>query len=133
MVDDRSWDQNWAGLTQDQIWVDATFIQSTAWYLKHDIMIINTTNNDNNPVIIISGNVDNENLACSGATLTIGSKSNQHYQSLLLIEMFHMNTNPGASNKSHETHEATHCNLLEGTSHKINTPLHQYQNTILRK
>ena len=118
LVDDRSWEQNWAGLIQDQIWVDATFIQSTAWYLKHDIMIINTTNNDNNPVIIISGNVDNENLACSGETLPIGSKSNQHYQSLLPIEMFHLNTNPGISHKNQDTHEARHGDPLEGTSHK---------------
>ena len=90
-------------------------------------MIINTTNNDNNPVIIISGNVDNENIACSGATLTIGSKSNQHYQSLLPIEMFRMNTNPGNSHKNQETNKATHGDPLEETSHKINTPLHQDQ------
>ena len=33
----------------------------------------------------------------NGAMLTIGSKSNSHYQSLLPIETFHMNSEPEAT------------------------------------
>ena len=122
VVEDRSWEENWAGMVQDKIWVDATFIQSTAWFLKHDIMIINTTNDDTNPLIIISGNIDNENIACSGASLTIGSKSNQHYQSLLPIETFHMKTDPGISQKNHGKQATKQVDPLEGTSHRLCSP-----------
>ena len=38
----------------------------------------------------ISGNLADENLPCSGAVITLGTKSNSHYQSLLPIEMFHL-------------------------------------------
>ena len=31
-----------------------------------------------------------ENIACDGPIITIGSKSNSHYQSLLTTEMFHL-------------------------------------------
>ena len=47
-------------------------------------------------MIFISGNPNNENIPCNGAMLTIGSKSNSHYQSLLPIEVFHMNSKPEA-------------------------------------
>ena len=96
------WDEYWTRMAQNKVWVDYTFIQSTAWYLKHDIMIINTTNNEDNPIMIISGNLDNETVACPGAMLTIGSKSNSHYQSLLPIEHFHLNSLPGPSNRKQE-------------------------------
>ena len=88
----ENWEQYWARLMQDKVQVDYTFIQSTAWYLKHDIMIVNTTNTDENPVIVISGNIADENMACPGGMLTIGAKSNCHYQSLLPIEIFHLNS-----------------------------------------
>ena len=88
----ENWDQYWERLKQDKVQVDYMFIQSTDWYLQHDIMIVNTTNTDDNPFMVISGNISDETLACPGAMLTIGSKSNSHYQSLLPIEMFHLNS-----------------------------------------
>ena len=90
-INNESWDQYWTKMTQDKVWADYIFIQSTAWFLKHDIMIITTSNNDDNPIITISGNIDDENTPCPYATLTIGCKSNVHYQSLLPIESFHLN------------------------------------------
>lgn len=94
LANNESWDQYWDKMILNKGWADYTFIQATAWYLKHDIMIVNTTNTDANPVMVISGNIDNEHLPSTGAMLTIGSKSNSHFQSLLPIEIFHMNSQP---------------------------------------
>ena len=59
-INNESWNQYWTKMIQDKVWADYIFIQSTAWFLKHDIMIITTSNNDDNPVITISGNIDDE-------------------------------------------------------------------------
>ena len=68
-------------------WVDYIFVQSTAWYLNHDIIIPTTTSTEEHPYITISGNLSNENIGCQGTELTIGSKSGVHYQSLLPSEI----------------------------------------------
>ena len=121
----ESWDEYWARLVQDKVWADYTFIQSTAWYLKHDIMIVNTTNTEENPIIVISGNLNNENEACPGAMITLGSKSNSHFQSLLPIEYFHMNSQQGQSNLIEDTNLTEEVNqerlanqLNSNTEHK---------------
>ena len=41
-----SWDEYWKKIVVPNTWVDHTFIQSSAWFLGKDIMII-TTNSDN--------------------------------------------------------------------------------------
>ena len=64
-------------------WVDYIFVQSTAWFLNHDILIVTTTCTENRPFITISGNLVDENFPCPGTALILGSKSNVHYQSLL--------------------------------------------------
>ena len=66
-------------------WVDYVFVQSTAWFLGHDIIIVTTTSTEDHPFIRISGNLQNENSPCPGIELTIGSLSQVHYQSLLPI------------------------------------------------
>ena len=104
----ENWDKYWTRIVQNEVWADYTFIQLTAWYLNHDIMIVNTTNNDDNPVIVISGNMADQKVACPGAMLTIGSKSNCHYQSLLPIEIFHLNSEP----------EAPQTNMKDNTKEK---------------
>ena len=114
----ENWVQYWARLIQDQVQVDYTFIQSTAWYLKHDIMIVNTTNNDDNPVIIISGNIADETQACPGAMLTIGSKSNSHFQSLLPIEIFHLNSE-ARTQITHADYEGDNNESIEPYLHPI--------------
>ena len=67
-------------------WVDSIFIQFTAWFLQHDIIIVTTSSTEDHPYITISGNLDDERIPCQGIPLTIGTKSNIHYQSLLPIE-----------------------------------------------
>ena len=87
------WDQYWDKMTEDQMWVDYMFIQVTAWFLKLDMWIIDTSCTEANPYIKISGNLENENIVCNGPVITLGSKSNCHFQSLLPVEMFHMKLN----------------------------------------
>ena len=73
-------------------WVDYIFIQSTAWFLGHNIIIVTTTSTENHPFMTISGNLMDENISCPGIELTIGSKSQVHYQSLLPFGVtFHTN------------------------------------------
>ena len=50
IIDQKPWRDYWKIMTRNYEWVDYIFIQSTAWFLKHDIMIITTSNNDKNPV-----------------------------------------------------------------------------------
>ena len=89
-VDKVPWDKYWMSMTKDQAWVDYWFIQATAWYLELDIWITATSSREDSPYIVISGNLDDANIPCNGPVITLGTKSNSHYQSLLPIEMFHL-------------------------------------------
>ena len=84
-LDGRSWKEYWETMIRNYEWVDYIFIQSTAWFLGHDIIIVTTTSTEQNPFITISGNLVDENMPCQGIELTIGSLSQVHYQSLLPI------------------------------------------------
>ena len=53
------WEQYWERMTVDQMWVDYMFIQATAWFLKLDMWIIDTSCTEANPYIRISGNLEN--------------------------------------------------------------------------
>ena len=86
-VDDMPWEKYWEVMLRNYEWVDYIFIQSTAWYLHHDIIIVTTTSTETHPYITISGNLVDEKIPCPGIAITIGSKSNVHYQSLLPIEI----------------------------------------------
>ena len=88
LVSGETWEEYWDKMEEDQMWVDSIFVQATAWYLKLDIWIIDTSCTDSNPYIKVSGNIDDENIPIQGPILTIGSKSNSHFQSLLPIEDF---------------------------------------------
>ena len=82
-IDNLNWFQYWEKMTKQFEWIDYTFIQSTAWFLGHDIIIVTTTGTQDNPYVRISGNMHNEEVPCSGPPLIIGCKSDSHYQSLL--------------------------------------------------
>jgi hypothetical protein len=86
-IDNKTWEEYWMVMIKNYEWVDYIFIQSTAWYLRHDIIIVMTTSSENRPFITISGNITDENIPCPGIALTIGSKSSVHYQSLLPLEI----------------------------------------------
>ena len=78
-----SWDDYWFAMRQNKVWVDYKFIQGTAWYLCHDILIVTTKSMPTNPFIYISGNKENKNIPCTGVPLLIGSQLDWHFQSLL--------------------------------------------------
>ena len=84
------WKKYWASMMKDGAWVDYWFVQATAWYLEIDIWIIATSSREDSPYIVISGNLDDGDKPCNGPIITLGTKSNCHYQSLLPIEMFHL-------------------------------------------
>ena len=96
-VDKKSWEEYWNVMIRNYEWVDYIFIQSTAWFLGHDIIIVTTTSTENNPFLTISGNIIDEAIPCPGTEIIIGSKSQVHFQSLLPI-YFRVGTceiNPG--------------------------------------
>ena len=82
-VDRIPWEDYWFGMNQDKVWVEYKFIQGTAWYLNHDIMLVTTGSTPENPYIYISGNIEDKNKPCSGVPLLIGSLLDSHFQSLL--------------------------------------------------
>ena len=87
VIDQKSWNEYWNVMIRNYEWVDYVFIQSTAWYLKHDIVIVTTSSTEQHPYMTISGNLDNGNMPCKGTVLIVGSKSQVHYQSLLPLSM----------------------------------------------
>ena len=85
IAEGRTWEEYWNTMIQDKTEVDYMFIQATSWYLELDMMIIDTSCTEDNPYIIISGNLENDTRACK-EMITMGSKSNSHYQSILEVE-----------------------------------------------
>ena len=91
-VTTETWLKYWLRMNNDKEWVDALFVQGTAWYLKHDILIVLTTATQEQPFLRISGNPEDERHPCQGVPLILGCKNNLHYQSLLpLTEDHHVN------------------------------------------
>ena len=90
IVNRESWSQYWVRMKTDKTWVDYWFVQATAWYLQLDIWIVATSSTESSPYIVISGNLGDGNCPSDGPIITLGTKSNIHYQSLLPIEMLHL-------------------------------------------
>ena len=82
----HTWNQYWMTMAKDGEWVDAVFVQATAWYLYSDIHLIPTaTATKENPFFTINGNYTFEKASCPGPALLLGYNSNLHYQSVLPI------------------------------------------------
>ena len=82
-IDKKTWEMYWNEMLTDGTWVDFTFVQATAWFLGHDIMITTTTSRKDQPFISICGHINDQ---CQGEKIILGCKSNVHYQSLLPIQ-----------------------------------------------
>ena len=83
----HTWNQYWMTMAKDGEWVDAVFVQATAWYLYSDIHLIPTaTATKENPFFTINGNYTIETASCPGPALVLGYNSNLHYQSVLPID-----------------------------------------------
>jgi hypothetical protein len=67
----------------DGTWVDHIFVQMIAWYMELDLLILTTSSQPENPVIFISGNINNIPAPGSIPPLVLGNYTNVHYQSLL--------------------------------------------------
>ena len=83
---DKSWLEYWEEMGKDAVWVDAVFVQLTAWYIGLDIKILTTSSTPENPFIIVSGNISNSSDVKIGPPLILGNYTNVHYQSLLPID-----------------------------------------------
>ena len=53
-----SWETYWSKILDPNIWVDHTFIQAAAWFLKKDIRIVSITKDNDNPIRYLSGNIN---------------------------------------------------------------------------
>ena len=93
LVNRETWNKYWDRMTTDKTWVDYWFVQATAWYLQLNIWIVATSSTDSSPYIEVSGNLGDGTMPCDGPIVTLGTKSNVHYQSLLPVEMFHFDFN----------------------------------------
>ena len=75
-------------MRKDGEWVDATFVQATAWFTGLDIFLFIVGNeNPDNPFAHFNGVIDSDEVRPRGDhTLLIGYIDNQHYQSLLPLD-----------------------------------------------
>ena len=89
-ISGETWSQYWDRMSNDRVWVDIWFVQATAWYLGLDLWIVDCQSKDDTPFIQISGNIEDAEEPCGGPIMTIGTKSNVHYQSLLPTEMLYL-------------------------------------------
>ena len=89
-ISGETWSQYWDRMSNDRVWVDIWFVQATAWYLGLDLWIVDCQSKDDTPFIQISGNIEDADTPADGPIMTIGTKSNVHYQSLLPTEMLHL-------------------------------------------
>ena len=119
IVNRETWNAYWTRMTRDGTWVDYWFVQATAWYLELDVWIIATSSTDSSPYIAISGNIEDGNIPCDAPIITIGTKSNCHYQSLLPIEMFHLEFN---NHQQHPTQAREGFNRITETKTERNLP-----------
>ena len=83
----KSWKEYWDGMIQEGSWVDAVFVQMTAWFLDLDILILTTSAKQSNPFIRIRGNITSTVEFSAGPPLLIGNYTNVHYQSLLPLSL----------------------------------------------
>ena len=86
-IDCRNWIQYWEVMVRQYEWIDYTFVQSTAWFLNHDIMIIGTSGTKKEPYLLVSGNMHHSAQSHSTIPLVVGCKTNSHYQSLLPVKI----------------------------------------------
>ena len=77
-----SWTDHWQYLVQDKVWGDAIFLQCAAYFLKIDILVINTSSSESNPWTHIVGRQGGQSPAIPN--MFVGY-TGDHYQSLLPI------------------------------------------------
>ena len=86
------WIELWAagrkGMRNSTVWADQNFMQATAWLLGVDIKILNSVCiNGMINYLSYSGNLEEENVPSIVPPMTIGYRTNCHFQSLLPLEV----------------------------------------------
>ena len=81
-ITDMEWTDYWSFkyMLKSGIWADEIFIRGTAFFLNMDIVI---HQNKHPRIEKISGNMDNEHIACENPVLHVGYLANLHYQSII--------------------------------------------------
>ena len=80
----KTWEEYWEKMLIDCTWASGDFVQATAWFLKHNIWIIDTSCIEGNPFLTIHGHMNDEgSLPANVEPLLIGSSTGRHFQSLL--------------------------------------------------
>ena len=84
----RGWLTYWDDMLKDGEWADDTFVQAVAFFLNLDIFLVPADSATYTQVFHpISGDIGSDRVGSPGRpTLLIGYISDQHYQSLLLLE-----------------------------------------------
>ena len=84
----RGWLTYWDDMLKDGEWADDTFVQALAFFLGLDIFLIPADSATYTQMFHpISGDINSDRVGSPGRpTLLIGYISDQHYQSLLLLE-----------------------------------------------
>ena len=76
----ETWSERWKKLLQDFVWGDEIFLQTTAYFLKLDILIFSTLSTETNPFTHLAG--VEEGASSKPPDLIVGY-TGSHYQSLL--------------------------------------------------
>ena len=80
----KSWEEYWEKMLHDCNWADGDFVQATAWFLKHDLWIVDTSCTEQHPFIKVNGNFNNaDSLEINVEPLLLGTTTGSHYQSLM--------------------------------------------------
>ena len=82
---ENAWTAYWEKMGETGTWVDATFVQVTAWFVGLDFSILTTSSRKDNPFINIMGNLNKPNESSMGPKLLLGNYTNVHYQSLIPV------------------------------------------------
>ena len=82
------WGAGRKGMRNSTVWANQNFMQATAWLLGVDIKILNSvSNNGMINYLQYSGNLEEENVPSIVPPMTIGYRTNCHFQSLLPLEV----------------------------------------------
>ena len=82
------WGAGRKGMRNSTVWADQNFMQATAWLLGIDIKILNSVCiNGMINYLSYSGNLEEENVPSIVPPMTIGYRTNCHFQSLLPLEV----------------------------------------------
>ena len=88
------------------------------------LWIVDCQSKDDTPFIQISGNIEDAETPCDGPIMTVSTKSNVHYQSLLPTEMLHLDFRRILTEITTRSDNDTLSNQLNPTTIQAKPPNH---------